>query len=238
MPVCEKCTSSFSEGQECPKCSAKENSGKTSVRGAMPQPPPPIPEKPPEKFEPHVSEGSAFDRMMNLAESTDSDSEEKDKQPPKKSGEDSPPPIKPALGEMAKKSGIQPASRSSDPPKPRTSGKLSHEFKKFQIQIHDGDRLVKIPLNEGENIVGIPAPEQGHHPKVDLSPMDPNRHISRKHAAITIVNGRIFVKDLGSRNGTEVRMQLVGKEPVEVDPGELIVFARIRCKIVGLKTLD
>jgi sigma-B regulation protein RsbU (phosphoserine phosphatase) len=49
--------------------------------------------------------------------------------------------------------------------------------------------------------------------------------VSKRHALIKIDGDNIFVKDLGSRNGTELNGKPVGDTWVEVPPGALVSFA-------------
>jgi hypothetical protein len=94
---------------------------------------------------------------------------------------------------------------------------------RFQIQqiLAGGLEGDSFPLREGENLI---ARNNG-----DLSfPND--GYVSGKHAMITVRGDRVTVKDLGSSNGTFVRMiaetpvgkgdlLLVGEQLIRVDPG-------------------
>ena len=74
----------------------------------------------------------------------------------------------------------------------------------------------KFTLEDGEHTVGRSS-ENG----VQL----PMARVSKKHAAIRIDGERIFVRDLGSRNGTEINGKPIGDPWVEVQPGALVSFA-------------
>ncbi len=49
--------------------------------------------------------------------------------------------------------------------------------------------------------------------------------VSKKHAAVRVDGERIFVRDLASRNGTELNGKPLGESWVEVQPGALVSFA-------------
>ncbi len=58
-------------------------------------------------------------------------------------------------------------------------------------------------------------------------------NVSRKHALIWRANGRAWVQDLGSANGTSVDGVPVGEKPVPVSPGSVISLAGHRYRFVG-----
>ena len=74
----------------------------------------------------------------------------------------------------------------------------------------------RFALDDGEHTVGRSS-ENG----VQLA----MARVSKKHAAIRIDGERIFVRDLGSRNGTELNGKPIGDPWVEVQPGALVSFA-------------
>jgi hypothetical protein len=49
--------------------------------------------------------------------------------------------------------------------------------------------------------------------------------VSKRHAAVRIEGDRVFVRDLGSRNGTELNGKPIGDEWTEVPAGALVSFA-------------
>jgi pSer/pThr/pTyr-binding forkhead associated (FHA) protein len=52
----------------------------------------------------------------------------------------------------------------------------------------------------------------------NLDETSPNSSVSRQHATIMFQNGRFYLYDNGSANGTEI--ERVGAKPIEVQPGE------------------
>lgn len=79
-------------------------------------------------------------------------------------------------------------------------------------------------LGEGKSLVIpiTPLPFMvGRRETCDLKLSSPN--ISREHAVLFLVGNRLWVRDLGSRNGTFVNRELVIKE-TPLSPGESIHF--------------
>ncbi len=74
----------------------------------------------------------------------------------------------------------------------------------------------KFSLEDGEHTVG-----RSRENPIQL----PSVRVSKKHAAIRVDGERMFVRDLGSRNGTELNGKPLGGDWVEVPPGSLVSFA-------------
>jgi hypothetical protein len=74
----------------------------------------------------------------------------------------------------------------------------------------------RFSLEDGEHTVGRSS-ENG----VQL----PMARVSKKHAALRVDGERIFVRDLGSRNGTEINGKPIGDAWVEMQAGALVSFA-------------
>jgi hypothetical protein len=109
---------------------------------------------------------------------------------------------------------------SSPPPE----GKLS-----LVILGRDGGIAGRCLLREGENKVGVKA--EGSFPDVDLTSVDLDEVISRKHAVIVVRSGMVSVFDLGSTNGTKVDGTVVTRIPVALRDNSDVVFANIHCRI-------
>jgi DNA-binding winged helix-turn-helix (wHTH) protein len=75
----------------------------------------------------------------------------------------------------------------------------------------------QIPLLPGENILGRSAEAR--------VPLDLGR-VSRHHARIVVENGKAILEDLGSKNGTFLRGQLVTR-PVELEDGDEICIGPV-----------
>ncbi|MDH3215419.1 MAG: SpoIIE family protein phosphatase [Candidatus Krumholzibacteria bacterium] len=73
-----------------------------------------------------------------------------------------------------------------------------------------------IKLGDGEHSVGRAS---------DNAVQIPATRVSKRHAMIRIQGDQLFVRDLGSTNGTEVNGQRVGGEEMEVPEGGTVSFA-------------
>jgi hypothetical protein len=89
-------------------------------------------------------------------------------------------------------------------------------------------------LSADESQLGRWDADGGVFPDVDLDSDDPEAKVSRRHARITLVEGKYFVEDLGSTNGTFVnrgkRLSPGTRQPLK-DGDEIIVgktFLRFR----------
>jgi hypothetical protein len=89
-------------------------------------------------------------------------------------------------------------------------------------------------LSAEESQIGRWDADGGVFPDVDLDSDDPEAKVSRRHARITMVEGKHFVEDLGSTNGTFVnrgkRLSPGTRQPLN-DGDEIIVgktFLRFR----------
>jgi FHA domain-containing protein len=89
-------------------------------------------------------------------------------------------------------------------------------------------------LSAEESQIGRWDADGGVFPDVDLDSDDPEAKVSRRHARITKVEGKYFVEDLGSTNGTFVnrgkRLSPGTRQPLN-DGDEIIVgktFLRFR----------
>jgi len=62
----------------------------------------------------------------------------------------------------------------------------------------------KFPLSSQEANIGRWDADGGVFPDVDLDSDDPEAKVSRRHARISMSEGRYLIEDLGSTNGTFV----------------------------------
>jgi CRP-like cAMP-binding protein len=86
---------------------------------------------------------------------------------------------------------------------------------------------MEFPLSAGaETMVGRRDPVTGIFPDVDLSPVDPQRAVSRRHAKLLRQDGRFYAsEEIGTMNGTFVNQARLEKGvPVEVGPGDEVRF--------------
>ncbi len=57
--------------------------------------------------------------------------------------------------------------------------------------------------------------------------VSPDPSVSRRHAEIFLEQGRAFIRDLGSSNGTWINGAPVGRDPVELKPGQQIFVGHV-----------
>lgn len=86
----------------------------------------------------------------------------------------------------------------------------------INIQIVWGGESHDFSLDDGEHRVGRSSENAVHVPAP---------RVSKAHAMLRVENERLWVRDLGSTNGTEVNGHRIGGDEVEVPPGTLVSFA-------------
>jgi len=94
----------------------------------------------------------------------------------------------------------------------------------LDIQIVWGGESHSFSLDDGEHIVGRAS---------DSAVQIPVPRVSKQHAVLRVAGDDLWVRDLGSTNGTEVNGQRIGKEEVEVPSGTLVSFAGAMLRRAG-----
>ncbi len=118
---------------------------------------------------------------------------------------------------------------------------VSREIPRMAVQAQaDGpEKLIhsssgmEFPLSTGpETTIGRKDAVTGIYPDVDLSPVDTQRSISRRHAKIYRRGNKFFVgEEIGTMNSTFVNgARLETGVPSEIKPGD-----EVRCGVVALK---
>jgi len=89
------------------------------------------------------------------------------------------------------------------------------------------DKFVSLPIIE-RMIVGRTMDDD--HVDFDLTPYDAYHYgVSRRHATMTMMDGFLYIEDLGSTNGTRINgFQLSSKQKYRLRDGDEIEFARLR----------
>ncbi|MGX1804273.1 FHA domain-containing protein [Nocardia sp. NPDC055321] len=83
----------------------------------------------------------------------------------------------------------------------------------------------RIPLPEGDVLIGKRSSSQGVNPEIDLSIAPADIAVSRSHAILRLADATVTVTDLGSTNGTCVNdspTPIPVRTPVPLRPGDRI----------------
>lgn len=83
-------------------------------------------------------------------------------------------------------------------------------------------------LSAAESQIGRWDADGGIFPDVDLDSDDPEAKVSRRHARITTKDGKYFLEDLGSTNGTFVNRgkRLAAGAPQQLNDGDEIIVGK------------
>ncbi len=91
----------------------------------------------------------------------------------------------------------------------------------FRLEIPE--LALSFTLEEGENLIG--RAEQATV-RIDLA------DISRRHAVITVQGDKVTVRDEGSSNKTFIEDREVGREPVELLAGDVLLFGDVKANLL------
>jgi sigma-B regulation protein RsbU (phosphoserine phosphatase) len=86
----------------------------------------------------------------------------------------------------------------------------------LDVEIAWGDGNRQYQLDDGEHTVGRSG---------DNTIKIPVARVSKSHAVLRVDGDRLYVRDLGSTNGTEIDGSRIGNDEVEARPGALVSFA-------------
>lgn len=108
------------------------------------------------------------------------------------------------------------------PPPPEAAGYLTHRASGARLEVGWDSSLT----------VGRSDPVTGLQPAIDLTGIDRQRSVSRRHAKLTRRAGQLYlVEDLAATNGTFVNGErIVPGEPVEVRSGDLLRFGLVELR--------
>jgi len=100
-----------------------------------------------------------------------------------------------------------------------------------EVLKHEESGLVFPLAASSETTIGRRDPVTGIYPDVDLTPVDHQRSISRRHAKVYRRSGKFFVsEEIGTMNGTFVNGErLETGKPAEVKSGD-----EVRCGVINL----
>jgi CRP-like cAMP-binding protein len=108
---------------------------------------------------------------------------------------------------------------------PTRAGQMIHLASGTRLEVEGGDTIT----------IGRRDPVTGIRPSVDLTELDQERSVSRRHAKLERRGRRLYlVEDLGTTNGTFVNGERIAPgEPVEVGTGDLLRFGLVELTYEG-----
>ena len=102
-----------------------------------------------------------------------------------------------------------------------------------QLVHEDSGKQFGLPAT-GATTIGRRDPVTGIQPDVDLTPIDPERSSSRRHAKISTEDGKfLLVEDIGATNGTFLNGSRISTGiPVEIGDGDAVRFGLVELTFV------
>jgi pSer/pThr/pTyr-binding forkhead associated (FHA) protein len=133
---------------------------------------------------------------------------------------------------LVRKLGGQPSQAAPAPPMPEV-GRSPRVGNGPERLVHNKSGM-EFPLSGSETTIGRKDPVTGIYPDIDLSPVDQQRSISRRHAKIYRRGEKFFVaEEIGTMNGTFVNGErLETGVPSEMKPGDEVRFGVIETRFV------
>ncbi|HEX4952362.1 MAG TPA: cyclic nucleotide-binding domain-containing protein [Thermoanaerobaculia bacterium] len=125
--------------------------------------------------------------------------------------------------------GAPPAEAQPEIPAPDRIPEAAAEEPVTERLIHDKSKM-EFPFSRGsETTIGRKDPVTGIYPDIDLTPVDGQRSISRRHAKIYRRGGKYFLsEEIGTMNGTFRNAQrLETGVPIEIKPGDELRFGMV-----------
>ncbi len=115
------------------------------------------------------------------------------------------------------------AEAAPPPPEPTELPSGAHSL------VHLASRARFALKNAGETMIGRGDPVTGQQPDIDLTPVDPDRSSSRRHAKVYFEDGAFhLVEEIGTINGTFVNgVRLEAGQPLRVAPGDELRFGLV-----------
>ena len=95
----------------------------------------------------------------------------------------------------------------------------------------DGIEVEQFEIKDTNVVVGRLDPKRGLTPDIDLSKIDPDMTVSRKHARIHFENSRFYIEDLKSRNKTRLgELSLTPLQAELLEHGDIVRFGTVRLR--------
>jgi len=118
------------------------------------------------------------------------------------------------------------------------SRRASSKQKDPSISLHLVESGKVIHLSDKKDFsLGRAVEGQSLLPDVDLTPFDAfSQGVSRMHASLRIVNGDVYVTDLGSSNGTKINGQkIVSHIEYSISHGDLVTLGRLKVQVLLIR---
>ncbi|MGM9991822.1 MAG: FHA domain-containing protein [Candidatus Bruticola sp.] len=86
---------------------------------------------------------------------------------------------------------------------------------------------VAIPLSSEHTLLGRQSPADNIYPEIDLTELDPESYVSRRHGQITRQGSKFLYEDIGSSNGSWINgARLESKIQTELHDGDVLRLGR------------
>lgn len=104
----------------------------------------------------------------------------------------------------------------------------------FSPKVRFVESGVIVEVKADESLMGRNSPADGIFPEIDMTEMDPESYVSRRHARIIKQDGRAFFEDLGSSNGSFLNgNRLQPNMQTELHPGDVMRLGRTEVEYLG-----
>jgi hypothetical protein len=130
-----------------------------------------------------------------------------------------------------------PAAREVPPPEPakgepRPGSRIDPAWI-AALFLEEGDQV--FPIRTEQSIIGRYDPVTGVRPEIDLTRIDTNRSVSRRHARVIARDGGVFVaEEVGALNGTFLNgRRLAPGKPEPIRTGDVLALGMVRLRFEG-----
>jgi pSer/pThr/pTyr-binding forkhead associated (FHA) protein len=116
--------------------------------------------------------------------------------------------------------------------------KVIQKQKDPSISLHLVESGKVIHLSDRKDFtLGRAVEGQSILPDVDLSPYEAfSQGVSRMHVSLRIMNGDVYVMDLGSSNGTKINGQkIVSHVEYSISHGDLVTLGRLKVQVLLIR---
>lgn len=122
----------------------------------------------------------------------------------------------------------RPAGDREDRGERRRATKLPAEMPREPCELVSTDRATRFPVPEGDTIIGRGGPSGGDAPDLDLTALDPERSVSRRHARLYRIGAAHYLMEEIGASGTFVNeVKLSTGVPAAVRHGDVVRFGLV-----------